>query len=515
MNFLKKHYAIILILLLATGLRINLLLVRGTWWFDEMFSVHYSTLPWAESIKYWLLETNPFLYNLILRGWIFIFGQGETTVRIPSVIFALLTIVLIYYMAQKWISKRAATVASLIIALSGIHLFISSETRTYAMFVFLTTISFYWFIKIFVEQKTSRAIWILYFFTQLFLLYSHLTALTVVVIQTLVLAYLKEADKTARKKFIWTQATAIFLWCGWFIPTLLPKLNSRSLSGWFFTYDSGSSNILTTLNTLFINANISEFTFTLFSIILLGIIFHLFKIFPQQEKNKKELLVILLLWSFLPSMLGAFLGQYVTKYFVFSLPGFALLIAYGLDKITDKTLKLAITIVFFALFIPSTFTIATNPIFSWYTITNYIEKNETDHSAILVIPFNEELIINKYFKGKSPVEGVYPKRDSLNLEERIVRYNWQTLLSSEEDYNVWMTEHTKNRDKIFFLQYDGYESSSVVWFINRGWKFNKNVRAIGHIGINMYEFYAPNYNSTTPSQAGQPRADSTTSTAKN
>lgn len=497
MTFLKKHYQLILILLLAAALRINLLLVRGTWWFDEMFSVHYSTLPWGESFKYWLLETNPFLYNLVLRGWIFVFGQGETTVRVPSIIFALLTIVLIYYLAQKLISKRAAVVATLIISLSGIHLFISSETRTYAMFVLLTTISFCWFIKIFIEQKTSRATWILYFFTQLLLLYSHLTALVVIIIQTMALVYFKDADKTSRKNFIWTQAVSLFLWCGWFIPTLLPKLSSRSFSGWFFTYDSSSSNILTILNTLFINANISEFTFTLFAIILLGIIFYLFKIFPQQEKNKKDLLMILLLWSFLPPLLGAFLGQYVTKYFVFSLPGIALLVAYGLDKITDKTLKLAITIVFFALFIPSTFTIATSPIFSWHTITNYIEKNETNKSAILVIPFNEELVIKKYFKGQSPVEGVYPKEDDLKLDERIVRYNWQTLLSSNTEYETWMTRHTKNRDKIFFLQYDGYESTSVVWFINRGWKLNQKMRAEGHIGINMYEFYAPNYNPTT------------------
>lgn len=502
MNFLKRHYAIILILLLAAGLRINLLLVRGTWWFDEMFSVHYSTLPWGESIKYWLLETNPFLYNLILRGWIFIFGQGETMVRIPSVIFALLTIALVYYIAQKLISVRVAAISSLAVALSGIHLFISTETRSYALLVLLTIISFYWFIKIFVEQKTSRAIWIFYFLTQLLLLYTHLTALTIIIIQTIALAYFKDADKATRKNFIWTQAIALFLWCFWFIPTLLPKLNSRSLSGWFFTYDSQSSNILTIFNTLFINTNISEFAFTLFAIILLGLIFYVFKLFPKQEQKNKNLLVILILWSFVPALLGSFFGQYVAKYFVFSLPGFALLIAWALNQITDRVGRQALTVVFIALFIPSTLTIATSPIFSWYTITKYIEKAEVPNSLILAIPFNEELVIKKYFHGQSKVEGVYPMIDNLKLEERIVRYNWQTLLSSDEEYETWMAEHTKNHDKIFFLQYDNYESTSVIWFINHGWKLNKRIRAVGHIGITMFEFYAPNYHPTTstPSQ---------------
>ncbi len=500
MTFLKKHLPIVLILILAAALRINLLFVRGTWWFDEMFSVHYSLLPWGEAIKYWLLETNPFLYNLILRSWIFVFGDGEMVVRIPSVIFGLLTIAFVYYMADKWISKRAAIISSLAITLSGIHLFISVETRTYALFVLLTTLSFYWFVKIFIEQKTGRVTWYLFFLTQLFLLYSHLTALTVIIIQALLFTYFKKTtDAGVNKKFIRAQISALIIWCFWLIPTILPKLNSRSFHGWFFTYDPQSSNILTILNTLFVNANISEFVFTLFALILLGIIFYIFKIFPEQNQKEKNLLIVLLMWGFIPPLLGAFLGQYVTKYFVFSLPAMAMLIAYGIEKLKDKTARLAVASLFLIMFIPSTFTIATNPIFSWYTITKYIEKNETNNSAILVIPFNEELVIKKYFKGKSAIEGVYPMQDELKLEERIVRYNWQTLLSSSEEYEKWMEEHTKNRDKIFFLQYDGYQSTSVIWFINHGWRFNKNVRAAGHIGINMYEFWSPEYNKTTAS----------------
>jgi len=494
MTFLRKYGSLILIIFLAAALRINLLFVRGNWWFDEMFSVHYSTLPWGEAIKYWLLETNPFLYNLVLRAWIYCFGQGETTVRIPSVFFGLLTIILVYQMAQKLISKRAATISSLIISLSGIHLFISTETRTYALFVLLTTISFYLFIKIFIEQKTNRTLWFFYFLTQLFLLYSHLTALTIVIIQFLLLAYFKNTDKSTRRNFIWTQATALFFWCFWLIPTMIPKLTTNSFSGWFFTYDTDSSNLLTIFNTLFINANISEFTFTLFSIILIGLIFYLFKNFPQQEKQRKDILIILMLWSFLPPVFGAFLGQYVTKYFVFSLPAFAILLAYTLDSVADKTARLALTTIFLALFIPSTFTIATNPVFSITNVMEYVKSNETERSKILVMPFNEELVLKKYFKGNSNVEGIYFNDDNLKLEERIVRYNWQTLMSPEKEYEKWMGEHTKNNDKIFLLQYDNIIGPVSIWLSNNGWIFKKEVKTKGHIGLTMYEFWSPQYN---------------------
>lgn len=498
----KKYYPLLIILILAAVLRVNLLFVRGTWWFDEMFSVHYSLLPWGKAVKYWLLETNPFLYNLVLREWMNLFGQGEMTVRIPSLIFGLITIAFVYYLGYNLISRRAAIVSSIVVSLSGIHIFVSTETRTYALFVLLTTLSFYLFIKIFVEQKTFRWTWPLFFLTQVLLLYSHLTALTVIIIQVLALAYLR-ADGALRKKLLLTQFFSLLIWSFWFIPSLLPKLNPRSLYGWFFTYNTESLNILTILNTLFVNTGVPEFILTLFAIILLGIIFYAIKVFPQQDQKNKNLIFVLLLWSLIPALLGSFLGQYVTKYFVFSLPGFALLIAWTLDQIIDKIARFAITALFLVIFIPSTLTIVTSPVFSWYSITGYIEKNETPKSAILVVPFNEELVIKKYYHGSIPVEGAYPMDDRLSLEERIVRYNWQTILIDSEQYNRWMEEHTKNREKIFFLQYDDFGSKNVAWFVNRGWRFNKKIVATGHIGITMFEFHAPDYYKTTSSTSAR------------
>ncbi|MBI4993192.1 MAG: glycosyltransferase family 39 protein, partial [Candidatus Magasanikbacteria bacterium] len=303
--WLKIHYPLFFVLIVAAVLRVNLLFVRGTWWFDEMFSVHYSLLPWGKAIKYWLLETNPFLYNLVLREWMNLFGQGEMIVRIPSLIFGLITIAFVYYLGYKLISRRAAIVSSLIISLSGIHLFASVETRTYALFTLLTALSFYWFINIFVEQKIYRWTWPLFFLTQTALLYSHLTALTVIIIQVLALVYFKTADRASRKKFLLTQSFSLLVWSFWFIPSLLPKLNTNSLYGWFFTYNSESSNILTILSTFFVNTDVPGFVLTLFAIILLGIIFYVFKVFSRQEEKNKGVLFILMLWSFVPALLGA------------------------------------------------------------------------------------------------------------------------------------------------------------------------------------------------------------------
>ncbi len=488
-TWFQKNYPLLLILTASFGLRLCLLLMRGTLWFDEIFSVHFSSLPWQEAIKYWGLETNPFLHTLFLRGYIYLFGDGDNVVRIPSIIFGLLTIWAVYWFAQKVFSRRAAIISSAIVSLSGIFVFTNTEARVYSLLVFLTCVSFYLFYLILVEQKQNTKIWLLYLLVQTLLLYSHLTAIVIIIIQILIFSFYRLADQKVNKKFYLTQLTSFLLWCFWLIPAIISKFHASTFSGWFFTYDRQMQNLLTIFVTLFVNANLSDFTFTLFSIILLIFVLIIFKEIIKGNFRENKLLIILLLWGLVPPILGACLGQYVTKYFVFSLPALALLMAWAIDKIANHTARTILTIGLFALIIPSTLTIATEPIFSWYSMTNFIQKQETPNSIIFLIPFNEELSIRRYYHGSTPIMGVYPMDDNLSLDERIVRYNWMTLYDG--DYDKWMQEKTKNKDRVFFLQYDGSYGDTIMWFVNRGWKVIDKRKADGHIGIHLFELDAP------------------------
>lgn len=486
-----KYYPLLLILLVSTALRINLLSVRGTLWFDEIFSVHFSSLPWTQAIKYWLIETNPFLHTLFLRGYIYLFGDGDTVVRIPSVIFGLVAIIAVYFFAQKIISRKGAIISASLVSLSGIFLFVNTEARVYSLFTLLTITSFQIFYTLFVEKKQSKWIWYLYFFNQLLLLYCHLTAVTVLVIQALSLIYLKELDRDAKKKFIITNIIATFFWLFWFIPSLLPKLNSNTLYGWYFTYDKQSANLLTTFTTLFINAELTDFVLTTFAIIFIASIFVNLKKYldPTTKQPEKTNLIILLLWGFVPIILGSIMGQYVTKYFLFSMPALAMLFAYSIENIKEKILQQSFTIILFALIIPSTLVISNNPIFSWEAMTKYVEKHETNKSVVLFIPFNEELSFRRYYQGKAEILGVYPNKDNLSLDERIVRYNWMMIFAG--DYDKWMEEKISGKDRVFLFQYNGFYSQTTAWFIERGWKLYAEKKPNGQIAIQMFEFHAP------------------------
>jgi len=122
MTFLKKYYPLFLILTIASALRVHLLFVRGTFWFDEVFSVRFSSLPWKEAIKYWIIETNPPFYTLFLRFWIALTKtDSEILIRLPSLLAGIASIAILYFFAKKFFNQRAAIAGAIFFALAWVR----------------------------------------------------------------------------------------------------------------------------------------------------------------------------------------------------------------------------------------------------------------------------------------------------------------------------------------------------------------------------------------------------------
>ena len=492
-SWLQKYYPLLIILATAAMLRINLLFVRGSFWFDEIFSFHYAQLPWHEALKYWWLETNPPLHTFLLRFWIQLVGDHELLIRLSSLILALATIILLYIWAEKLFSRQAAIISTSLLSLSGIHLFISTEARSYSLLIFLSLLSIIYYYKLINQTNIKNKNLIIFGAIQTLLLYTHLTALSLILAELIHLIITQ--NKKIVKKIIIPNIGAGLLFALWFIPTALAKLNSATFSGWFFNYDTRDTNLLTIIVTLLINANITALIFTLMALIIISLLILAFYKVPKEQKN---LLALLTLWLFLPIISGSLLGVYITKYFVFTLPALCLLLAWGLNKITNKKILWAIFLLILSLILSSTLVVANNLIFSWPPMVKKISIQETTNSAIIVVPFNEELTIKRYYHGHNPIYGFYPAKDNLSLDERIVRYNWQTLHPSDTDFNEWLMNHTKDKDKIFFFQYSPEPSQTTKWLVSHGWQLQSQERAPGHLNINLFIFNAPNYSTTTP-----------------
>jgi len=118
----------------------------------------------------------------------------------------------------------------------------------------------------------------------------------------------------------------------------------------------------------------------------------------------------------------------------------------------------------------------------------------------MITPFNEELVLQKYYKGNTPILGIYPTDSDMSLDERIVRYNWQMFNADKDIFEKWMTDHTQNKDKIFYIQYAKFLTNLAPdWLLKNGWVLYDYTRINGYYNIYLFEFHAPNYLPTSTS----------------
>jgi uncharacterized membrane protein len=499
-SWLREWYPLLLILSLALYFRIHLLLIRGTYWFDEMFSLHFANLPWQEALKYWALETNPPLYTLFLRFWsYFTNSSAEIIIRLPSIIFGITTIVLLYYFCLKALNKKTAIVASLSLALSGIHIFISSEARVYSLLALLTISSYFLFYQIFFNNKKSAYLWTSYFLINLLLIYSHLTALSIFLVQFLSLFLQRDNGKKIKKWFAGHISIAL-MWSVWFIPSFLSKINGESLGAWYFNPEVHQyANILTLLVSNFINNNLTPFIFTTFgTILIVALGFVVVKTKDETNENKKRLLVFLQVWAYLLIFVGSIMGVFITKFYIISSLSLYILIGYSVSQVakTKKTFSIIILFILLSL-LPSAYEVSSSQVFSWKELTNHIETQETQNSITIVTPFNEILPIQKYYQGNRPLLGIYLRDDDLSLEERIVRYNWNQQITDKKTLENWLLQNIEKADKVFYIQYtENFDWIHQV-FIENGWRLKHSKRPRGYVNLYLFEFHAPNYSSTS------------------
>lgn len=128
---------IILILLLSLALR--LFSLNQSLWLDEAISANVAKNYSYDGIvaNFSPSDFHPPLFYLTLKAWTSVFGFSEISLRMPSVIFSLITIFLVY--------KFFGVGPSLLLALNPLYLYYSGEARMYSMvtlFIFCAFLSF-------------------------------------------------------------------------------------------------------------------------------------------------------------------------------------------------------------------------------------------------------------------------------------------------------------------------------------------------------------------------------------
>ena len=116
-------------------------------WYDELFSTVAAQEPLLSDFIYeWAFcDGNPPGYGLFLWLWLKVFPPTEFYVRLPSAIAGSLSLVLLYFLGKRYVSHRAAIIATILFSFSYGSIFYAQEARSYSfLMLFATLTTFLW-----------------------------------------------------------------------------------------------------------------------------------------------------------------------------------------------------------------------------------------------------------------------------------------------------------------------------------------------------------------------------------
>lgn len=205
-------------------------------WLDEVYSVlDVTTRTTRELVFMPFIKLHLPLYYLILDGWVELFGLSEGAIRTPSALFGIAAIVAIYLVGTRLYDRQVGFLSALLLAFSEHQVHYSQEARMYSLLVLLTTLSFYWLIR--VASEGSRRDLAGYLVTTILLTYTHPFSLFILLTQNL---YVLTAPVLGRdtsltiplRRWIETQLVVGVAVASWVVYTVYDVLENEGSPSW-------------------------------------------------------------------------------------------------------------------------------------------------------------------------------------------------------------------------------------------------------------------------------------------
>ena len=448
LDWMKKNYLLLILIFVGFIIRFLLVLKYGDFWDDEMFSFLFAQKTWPEGLIYWLWETNPPLHMLILKLWFFIFSANEFWARLPSLILGTLTIPAVYYLAKIIWDKKTALLATLFITLHPYHIFWSATARTYSLLLLLSSLSVYFFYKIFFTATTKNKDRIFLGITNALLLFSHLSATILIFSQLIIILVLN------RKKIIlWLKINffPVLLATAWLIPSFLIKYHNHLEKSWLLNLQHNFWSAIGPLINL--TGGIRYNGWGLLSASILITLILVIGILHLRKKDIPHLIIFTFL--IVPILISILCGVWHIKMLVYTLPFWVIIIAYAINKISPYTIASYFIIISLCLsglmdlFIYTPFT-------SWPKVSNYIQTQTvaTENQALVYNDFILRTQIDRYLNLSIPN---YPfdlaREPNMSWDDLVVKKNYLFLDFSEADLDNWFTKNDLNQyHQIILLQ---------------------------------------------------------------
>lgn len=361
-NWLKKPDNLLLIgiLLFALIIRIYYFILtknQPLWWDEGEYGLKAKAFAFGTPLTGWYGAREvfvPFIFSLILR-----LGGTEVSWRILQLVISFMTVLFVYFLGKEMFNKRTALIATLIIAVNGIHLFFTGRILTYLWAPLFFLLTFYLFYKGYVKQEDNKnRKKFLYAFPVVAALgLSVYGSLAFGLLAIVLFLFITEGFNFLKKKEIWIMALIGFL-------CLVPQfIYSKIVYGAFVGRWAGlqSSKPPSDFSLLFgyfkMFPHLFGWIFTI--LITLGAVYIIMLLFTSLDllsKNKSKTLnsyLLIFLWALCVlgfyTYVGVGWGVLYDGFILSSLPALALMVSGLISFISS--LKIKKRLIFFVLLI--------------------------------------------------------------------------------------------------------------------------------------------------------------------
>ncbi|MCC7353733.1 MAG: glycosyltransferase family 39 protein, partial [Anaerolineae bacterium] len=166
------------ILLVAFALRLYGL-NAGLWYDEILTSINYARMSFFQIITTYDSQNQHFLFSLLARASILIFGESAWALRLPAVIFGVASIWALYLLGREIGSETEALLSAALLTFSYHHIWFSQNARGYTGLLFWTILSSWLLLRALREGRPR--LWLLYAAAAALGMYTHLTMIFVII----------------------------------------------------------------------------------------------------------------------------------------------------------------------------------------------------------------------------------------------------------------------------------------------------------------------------------------------
>jgi hypothetical protein len=197
-------------LLLGVGLLLRLPGLGEGLWYDEIQTlVDYVRQPWGILLTTFDSTNQHLLFSIAARGTRALFGLSAFTLRLPAVVFGVLSLWAALAFARRWLPAREAWWSAVVLAVSYHHVWFSQNARGYTGLLLGTLVGSTLFLDLLRERPvTAGRVW-RYAWVMALTVLTHVTALVVVASHGLV--WLWQARRLEAGRARWVPLVGLLL----------------------------------------------------------------------------------------------------------------------------------------------------------------------------------------------------------------------------------------------------------------------------------------------------------------